>query len=69
MNKSVSHSFFLVLAFSSWAAPCVLGQAQSLVKLIKSVDLAGYTRALTIAGGRRSWHDRGLRPVSRGLAG
>jgi DNA-binding beta-propeller fold protein YncE len=43
MNKSVLRNLSLVLSLSSLVAQASFGQAQSSVKLIKSVDLVGYT--------------------------
>jgi len=43
MNKSVMRSRIFIFSLSSLAAFASVGQAQSSVKLIKSVDLVGYT--------------------------
>jgi DNA-binding beta-propeller fold protein YncE len=43
MNKSVVRNLSLALSFSFLVAQASFGQAQSSVKLIKSVDLVGYT--------------------------
>src|ERR1700723_3408309 len=43
MNKSAVRKLSLVFSLSFLAAQACFGQAQSSVKLIKSVDLAGYT--------------------------
>jgi len=43
MYKSVSRSLFLAVSLSTLATPWSFGQAQSSVRLIKSVELAGYT--------------------------
>jgi DNA-binding beta-propeller fold protein YncE len=43
MYKLVSRSLFLAVSLSIFATPWSFGQAQSSVRLIKSVELAGYT--------------------------
>lgn len=43
MHKVVARSLFLAISLSVLTAPLPYAQAQSSVKLIKSVDLAGYT--------------------------
>jgi len=43
MYKSVTCKFFLALSLSVLTGPLCIVQAQSSVRLIKSVDLAGYT--------------------------
>jgi DNA-binding beta-propeller fold protein YncE len=43
MYKPVSRSLFLAVSLSTLVTPWSFGQAQSSVRLIKSVELAGYT--------------------------